>query len=285
MQIKKFKVNNLSDGLERIKAELGADAVILSTSKLVGEPGGETLEITVAVEARSAARGARSSQEIAPVKAEPRRSKAADAALTDVLSAMLEQMQSLRAEVAELRANQKDAMEREHPRTAVERTRALSTGEHGAFQRTRSALRMGLAMSRVDDATPDFAANVSLLYQGLLSNGVLAQHAETIIGEAFAGFERSDRAAGTLFKLVEDEIESHVATGAPLWHDRTSKTQMSVFVGPTGVGKTRSSVSATSASSAPTTTASAASIRSRATRASSECRWWPSPRSVSWATP
>jgi len=50
MQIKRFKARNVPEGLQKVKKELGPDAVILSTHQLKGSVGADTVEIVAAIE-------------------------------------------------------------------------------------------------------------------------------------------------------------------------------------------------------------------------------------------
>lgn len=58
MKLKRFTAQNMSAALKAVKAELGDDAVILSTRKIKGNDGKPTLEVTAAIE------------QIAPAKAD-----------------------------------------------------------------------------------------------------------------------------------------------------------------------------------------------------------------------
>ena len=62
MQLKKYKVNNIKEAMDRIKEELGEDAFILS-NKTIREGGREWLEIMAAVERESASPPFRASAE------------------------------------------------------------------------------------------------------------------------------------------------------------------------------------------------------------------------------
>ena len=62
MQLKKYKVNNIKEAMDRIKEELGEDAFILS-NKTIREGGREWLEIMAAVARESASPPFRASAE------------------------------------------------------------------------------------------------------------------------------------------------------------------------------------------------------------------------------
>ena len=87
MKLKRFTAPTMNEAIQAIKAELGDDAVILSTRKVKGANGKPTLEVTAAVEQLAAAPAQEERRTAAPRTTEPRPHTTADIDLEPALTA------------------------------------------------------------------------------------------------------------------------------------------------------------------------------------------------------
>lgn len=236
MHVRKYRVRKMSEGLERIKRELGPDAVILSTTRLVGQPNGETLEIAVASGSSAPEMPAHALAPIsapapAPAIAAGRMQAAAPApqpampapAADPNVSALIDQIRELQSEVRHLRLNKELK-----PRRSTARSTARDA---------RTAPGLGLAVAeRSEDST--LARTISLLYETLRFNGVAEVDIEQAVSGAWERHQAQPRGAKHFVRLVEECLAERIRTTAPLWHQGGDRAQVAVFLGPTGVGKT-----------------------------------------------
>jgi flagellar biosynthesis protein FlhF len=223
MEVRKFQVRDVREGLRQIKAELGDDAVILHTAR--EETG--LLEITVGVDE--------------PHTMEPKVESASPAvpaaseALLGMVKELSEQIRSLRHEVISLRRDRDELLaEIREPRPLVVQQQGKPTLSSDAL----SALHLGIAKLTDDGRDETFARTVTLLYQSLIQHGVLESHVEELVAHAFASQAGWEERPAMLHDLVRDEIEARVDVTDPLWCTSEERTEIVALVGPTGVGKT-----------------------------------------------
>lgn len=245
MHIRKYRVRKMSEGLERIKRELGPNAVILSTTRLVGQPKGETLEIAVATGSASPdlpAHAMAPTPAPAPVPPSSGGLQVATAAPVVMppaattppaqrdgnVQALVEQIRELQSEVRHLRLNKEL-----QPAPRVSR----ASFDRMMTRDARSAPSLGLAVAEnLEDST--LARTISLLYETLRFNGVAEGDIELAIAGAWERHQESPRGAKHFVRVVEECLAARIRTSAPLWHQGGDRPQLAVFVGPTGVGKT-----------------------------------------------
>ena len=235
MHIRKYKVRKMSEGLERIKRELGPNAVILSTTRLVGQANGETLEIAVAADGlpgvpaavtRPAAPAPPSEPAVAP---QPAPVAAAEPTSDPLVRELVDQVRSLQSEVRHLRVQRE--LQNVPPRIQRQNTERASRPD------PRIAAGIGMAVAE-SGGESSLARTMSFVYQTLRTSGVAETDIEAVVSEAWEMQQQTGRGPQHLLRLIEDRIAKRIQTTAPLWHQAADQPQVAVLLGPTGVGKT-----------------------------------------------
>lgn len=238
MHIRKYKVRKMSEGLERIKRDLGPNAVILSTTRLVGQANGETLEIAVATDGlpgipASVTRPAAPTKAAEPAPATPAPAPvptvAAEPKADPMVRELVDQVRSLQSEVRHLRVQRElQNVPPRIPRQASERTSRPDP---------RIAAGIGMAVAE-SGGESSLARTMSFVYQTLRTSGVSESDIEAVVSEAWEMQQQTGRGPQHLLRLIEDRIAKRIETTAPLWHQAADQPQVAVLLGPTGVGKT-----------------------------------------------
>ncbi|MFT4703280.1 MAG: flagellar biosynthesis protein FlhF [Bradymonadia bacterium] len=226
MEVRKYRVRKMSEGLERIKREMGPDAVILSTTRLIGQANGETMEIAVAPPQGRSKPPPPTVTTNAPVLSQP---NAGVAESNELVRELLDQVRDLQSEVRHLRI--KGEVVPSAPRITRE------SAERSRRPDPRLALDLSAALD-AGEPTSSVTRTMSFLYQTLKLNGVAEPDIEDIVAEAWEQHQQRGRGPNHLVRLVEEAIASRVSSSVPLWHQSSDKPQLAVLLGPTGVGKT-----------------------------------------------
>ncbi len=237
MKLVTYHVKDVRQGLEKIKGELGNQAVIVETSRVTSGSQAGMLEIVVGIEetpmglskpSTKASGSARASQPSpAPSQAPaPAPAQVPGADRTEMV-AMMGLVEDLRAQILTLK--QEVHALRSEPRAARTPTVALPAELRREIQAELQRLP--------GDGTESAARTVSFLYQLLTNQGVLPDHIEEILAFAL-GSDDWSRAPRRAQELLHRELTRRITTTDPLWHTSSSAQEVAVLVGPTGVGKT-----------------------------------------------
>lgn len=233
MNIRKYRAENMKEGLAIIKREMGADAVILSTQNVVAEDGRTVLEISVAEPQLEAPRAGQSA-------AEQRQQEATS--LQRLVSELTERIQALQGDVRRLGIERELAtapLSQPHATPRVTRTPARAAGMRGPRAlEMRDSLAFGRALDRLEGNEPGFARTVSTMYTTLQAAGVLEEDAEDLIAATIMSDRSPETKPHRLFRSLEKQMAEHLETGPPIWHQQTREQQIALLVGPAGVGKT-----------------------------------------------
>lgn len=236
MEIQTFHVKNIREGLERIKSELGPNAVIVSTNRVPGPDGKQVLEIAAAAEVRGTSLPRRKSPS-PPPEAKPRvePTQAPEApepspqlmemleGVTGALGSIQQEMSSMRAEIRRLELDLARSRE-----PALEPEPAPSSVAEETF-------RLGLHRLMAEQGDSLMRALFSI-HQCLISQGVLESDVEELIATVLAvDLEHTQ----DLTELVLEQMAEWLRTCEPIWEQKTpGAVDVHVLVGPSGVGKT-----------------------------------------------
>ncbi|MCA9564557.1 MAG: hypothetical protein KC561_13765, partial [Myxococcales bacterium] len=227
MNIRKYRVKSMAEGLARIKLELGDDAVILSTTKLHNDPEGATLEISVAP-ADDAIASVPSTRRIEGPRPEARLNAQSEPAPQPGVGDLMKEIGALRSEIRQMR------LDRELRPPLAAAPAAKPRRQRPAYT---DAIRAGVRLNRLSRVRSEveFAREFSALYDSLLKAGVLESHLDELMADLMSA--KTDEAMN-IGRELERLVERRVETTEALWHQRTQLPQLAVFVGPSGVGKT-----------------------------------------------
>jgi flagellar biosynthesis protein FlhF len=204
MQIRRYVAADMREALEQVKADLGPEAVILSTREVREGPlSRRALEVTAAMEAEP------------PPPPAPERAWSED--LQTELRALRQEMRSLGVGAAEI-----DAWEVRKLRSEV-----------GAL---RIAMRDAQGSLRVAAAARGDVCAAMAPEQASLCARLLAQGVEDVVAEDLVRTAGLRVPARELEAELRRMVEKTVRCAPPLWERRGAR--VAVFVGPTGVGKT-----------------------------------------------
>jgi flagellar biosynthesis protein FlhF len=269
MKIKTYQALTMQEALKQIKAELGPDAVILSTKKVRATSGTLALlgkhlvEVMAAIDPASIAPSAPSNQPAFQAAlqyelhgkpaAEPERPAPPPAAG----SRSAEEWEQLRAEMGQLREQlqsllrnqQEPVSEPPAPQRKSEpverRSRILDLVSNGATTApaTQDApIRPIRVEGRATDAAPKpidpTTINESSAHRNLVSHGVLPEFATRLLTAVRAQADRIDlRSEAAIRHALHQAISQELSAGGPLLSLGEWKKTV-IVVGPTGVGKT-----------------------------------------------
>lgn len=241
MKLKRFEAMTLQDALKAVKAELGPNAVIVSTkrvqrgNKLFGLLGQPIVEVTAAVE-----RTARESDQVAeqPISTPSDHedvARSGDSSTRETefqrqlqvatwLDPLQRQLAEMREELERLR------VERDHHAPAMDPIRqeleGLRAMMHDAFS-DRLRLRVGTLPSHV---SREFDALVSVGVQPEVAYELLRSVAEVLGGMGLAQPQ-------AVREFVREKLEGAISVSGPSEPSETEQ-RIVMLVGPTGVGKT-----------------------------------------------
>ena len=249
MKLKRFEALTLQEALQAVKAELGPDAVIVS-SRRVQKGGGlfglmsqSMVEVTAAVDQTQQAEAPRKQSLAAlaalrkasaplekpkpafqPVEPDPDANFREQLKVATALDPMKEQMQEMREEIRRLREEQRDPERVLGPlRHELEGLRIV-VGE--ALEHRLRKRVDGLPGGLMED------------YQGLVAHGVNAQIAHDLLRSIVETLGTVNIGNRDMVKdLIVDRMEQALsAPGTGL--GKTHEQKIMMLVGPTGVGKT-----------------------------------------------
>ncbi len=247
-----FQVENIQEGLEQIKEELGPSAIIVQTRRITSDDGKTLLEIT-----------AESSND------EPHEPPAADAASSSVQNSTLrsitqlqktilgltEQIQRVQSEMRHLRMEvqtTQQTMLREETSVAMDEAEPSSSQVPAPIQLSPAffeAMHAGelralrLALTQLHDQSGDRHLFETLveIHTALLAQDVLPIHADMFCARLLG----SNKLGGVLFESARDILTATLITAPEPWHitpsttgDKPTRPKVQLFIGPAGCGKT-----------------------------------------------
>ena len=203
MQIKRYRAADMHEALSKVKKDLGADAIILSTRQVRGGVGTfglfgkPMLEVTAAREAPDDLEDGRSPAALPNFSRitqarKSRTGKSAESAAPGAASDLMRQMLSRnKLETESLLAPlQDDIHELKELMRGAGETQKNSVREETALQQMRADMadvrqQLQSLMSQSNDVRgPDYPDNLIVLYQQLIFNGMEEKFARRMVDEA-----------------------------------------------------------------------------------------------------
>jgi flagellar biosynthesis protein FlhF len=220
MKIKTFYAKTMAEALEDIKANLGPDALLLSTKEIPSRSGvgrsSSGFEVVAASDSHN-------DSSVSSVNGQTAHAITAGPAPGNDDSA-----EFLDAAEVELGLYSRNSLLRNHSLPGAKLTSA-----------TRPRSKKRTAKSAQEAETP-FTGTVCLsLYQGLVESGVQEWLATKLVGDALANLDsKQRRSKPAILRSLTTVARSMIS--APQTEDGMPAKKIVVFVGPTGVGKTTS---------------------------------------------
>jgi flagellar biosynthesis protein FlhF len=218
MQIRKYTVMNMKEAITKVKAELGSDAVILTTRTVKGKGGRSLLEVSAAVDYDADAVGTYKPNKKVAAAAQtttlPR-----PPLLEDGIAQILENLAGMDRRLNEVAAgNHLDRLSR----------------QVDSLSQTVTDITQLLAISN-NESQPIFSGDEQKLFDRLLTAGIERSMAADLIQETVVRLSKEDlqldrHGAATLAETLMGRV--------PLAKIRREGRRICALVGPTGMGKT-----------------------------------------------
>jgi flagellar biosynthesis protein FlhF len=254
MQIKRYRGADMQEALQKVKLDLGTDAVILSTRQVRGGRGSfglfgkPMMEVTAARDAdlspEDAATLATSNPAVFNKLSKGRRPGAAPSAGGDDLG-MRQMMAKHRVETQGLLAPLQDDIHelKDILRTASERGRdqAREEGSVASIRAEMAEMRQMLHMLSAQSAglrDANFPENLVVLYQQLLFNGMEDKFARRLIEECSRTVPPKDLEDFAYVKIFLARMLMKIVRVTGGIQTDPGRQKVVALVGPTGVGKT-----------------------------------------------
>ena len=220
MQVKKYIARDMKEGLELIKKELGADAMVLATRELNGESflSPSRIEITAALSATQLATSTKIETKTSDIKNAPETARGHDNAQTLLNDDIELRLESLRQELRVLRrAVRTDDREQETQslKFDIDNLRRLIFERSGTQNDNQDLLRSVLEIA---DIEPSFAQRLTLQTKKINPDASVV----TLVNPKIQ--------AELLSRVISEQLQTFVS-------DHKRKRAIAL-VGPTGVGKT-----------------------------------------------
>ena len=249
-----FRVEHIQEGLEQIKQELGASAIIVRTRRVTDDDGRRVLEI-IAESDNPSLNEELSGEESAESGAFGAPSTATAQALTQVqktMLAMTEQIQRVQSEVRHLRLEvqsvsmpslseeQSEAIERGEQATTIEALglRPSPALFEALYAEDLRALRLAVAQLRDHSGDRQLFETVVEIHSALSAQGVLPAQVDMLCARLLA----SNRLGESLFERAAEAISETLTVTKPPWEvsarSAASPVNVQLFLGPSGSGKT-----------------------------------------------
>ena len=215
VKIKKFIVESMKEAIEKIREELGPDAVILHSRKTVqhgtGGNGQPMIEVTAAVEEHSS---------------------------EDAMSGWTDRQQAASATIGGVFRELPDLNRKSNERRAVDFLISDKNEDNRPSKaaKPKSNSRKPAGMTRNPEAIPEISMKLSQVHQSMLYNEVDEFVAESLVKTAM---EESRLAKGDdlLADCLPRSLESFVGCSGPI-ETTGPGPKVVALIGPTGVGKT-----------------------------------------------
>lgn len=258
-----FQVENIQQGLERIKDQLGPSAIIVKTRRVMTENGNQMLEITAESD-ESREPGSQnqkneatdSSEEQASSTTALHNSTRAITQLQKTILALTEQVQRVQSEMRHLRmevhSTQQALLQDEASITSEEDgSQTSSTPSQVSFQFSPAffeslhadelrALRLALTQLRDQSGDRQLFETLVEIHSALISQDVLPIHADMFCARLLG----SNRLGTELFESARQILsETFISAPEPWIHRSTEQADappidIQLFIGPAGCGKT-----------------------------------------------
>ena len=247
LKVKRYRVDDFQAGLKQIKQEVGDNAIIVNTSRITDPSEKGNFEITVSVDPETMT-------DSDPEKTSTNGygglldgdSNAAAAShnannghngysnhngdsnneLASMVEDLAENVKSLKSDLRDVRDNQN--------RPGSQSGKLPAQAPNAMLQ----AFRTSLSKLQTKEKSTTFCQTISKIFESLKSRGVSEDHIEQLLAKALEESDNWEDNPTTLYDNIEDEIANQVRTLPPLWQTRCSGTEIAIFAGPTGVGKT-----------------------------------------------
>ena len=248
MQIKRYRAADMHEALSKVKKDLGANAVILSTRQVRGGTGTfglfgkPMLEVTAAREAPDG--------EGASLTALPRYARNAAKNTTDSTkesqSDLMRQMlsQNKRDTESMLAPLQDDIHDLKELMRGVGETHKNNVREENALQQLRADIAdmhqvMHTLMTQSNDVkSTEYPDNLVVLYQQLVFNGLEEKFAKRLVEEALKSIPSKEMEDFSYAKIFMARMLMKIIQTTNGIQRLPDTQQIVVLVGPTGVGKT-----------------------------------------------
>jgi flagellar biosynthesis protein FlhF len=257
MQIKRYRAADMHEALSKVKKDLGADAIILSTRQVRGGVGTfglfgkPMLEVTAAREAPDDLEDGRSPAALPNFSRitqarKSRTGKSADSAAPGAASDLMRQMLSRnKLETESLLAPlQDDIHELKELMRGAGETQKNAVREETALQQMRADMAdvrqqlQSLTSQSNDVRGPDYPDNLIVLYQQLIFNGMEEKFARRMVDEAQKTIPAKDLEDFSYVKIFMARMFMKIIETTDGIQTTADSQKVVTLVGPTGVGKT-----------------------------------------------
>ncbi len=250
-----FQVENIQQGLEQIKEQLGPSAIIVKTRRLTSDSGKQLLEIIAEVKEETSSQETSNDTE----QQESELSHGTAHSLTQLQKTILgltEQIQRVQSEMRHLRMevhNTQQAMLHDEASVAqddeAENTTPASPPliqfSPAFFESLHAdelrALRLALTQLRDQSGERQVFETIVEIHAALLAQDVLPIHADMFCAKLLG----SNQIGGELFESARDILTATMVTDQEPWMAEVTHTgapsrdlQVQLFIGPAGCGKT-----------------------------------------------
>ncbi len=221
MRVKRYVVDSMPDALQRIRNELGKDAVILNTKEVrsggfLGWFGKKKIEVIAATDSNASTAPA-----VPPTPAVP----SAAAHFLNAVSA------------AENRQAVSEPVLEEHPAPSGKQPAKPKSKEDILLEEIKHMKEMVYRLSRQNDEASTYPPAFKELERRLLSQGVDVTLVDELLRNALEQAGDAETATGEQARqLIKEQLRKLLHTGKP--KGIAPDTRIAHFVGPTGVGKT-----------------------------------------------
>jgi flagellar biosynthesis protein FlhF len=253
MQIKRYRATDMHEALSKVKKDLGADAIILSTRQVRGGVGTfglfgkPMLEVTAAREAPEGGEDNGSSLAALPRLTRNALTAKSDApAATGAASDLMRQMLSRnKLETESLLAPlQDDIHDLKELMQGVGESQKNAVREDMALQQLRSDVSdmrqqmQSLTALSTETRAPDYPDNLVVLYQQMIFNGVEEKFVRRLVDEAQKSIPAKEMEDFSYVKIFLARMLMKIIQTTDGIVPAPDQQKVVTLVGPTGVGKT-----------------------------------------------